>query len=608
MRLSDSLKLALTKFRKHRIRLTLSFFVLIFLFSIIIALFVVSKNAKSSLKEYVKSGLNDQFLVLAANSKPNPLEGDTPAALIDIAERLYDESKRQAESSHNQLGTDYTKDESLNPVETFDGKKHILPATKLGQTAISEYMKRFHEFGLDDLNRIAKAYQPQKTFTLSGAYPLDGNFFSLEDGKEDFSAVGSSSPKYINTYFNNFIIADDELISPFLLDDISISQGEIPIIVNYKIAEQLMGLDALQGTSDLEIYERHLHLRKNANSSPFSFCFRNTTSQSDILTARSANQNQYSKVNYLLPEESCGAVSAKNNDHSADEETAKNNQNEQLLNGAPSARQELVNFRIVGLVPNSEQISTETSLSSVLRKLLASGIESEAPYIPRNLLNKTVNPEQFSNLINFSGSPLSSLLSEKSYVIKFNSSNSAQAFIRDFNCEGEVCTAEKPFKLSLYGGNSTIINQLFSDFSKTILCATLAICLLSILLLFNIINRAISDSQKEIAIFRAIGFSRRDIAKIYFAFSSIFISIVFLFSLLLGAVAPFLLNTFFAETFGAFLSSFFDTKELIGFNFASFEPASLLAFPLLLIIALFGASLPLLANSRRSLIKSLREE
>ncbi len=576
MRLSDTLVLVKTKFRTRRVRLFFGIVILAVLFSAVIVSLVALANARGSLNQYVASGLNGRFLVNASNSKPNPLNGETPQELIDIAERLYREKLEKEEAVYKTFGLTYVENESDSPIETGKGKKRVRVATEIGRKAVVEYMRRFQEYDDKDATELSDEFQPVNLFRVSSAYALNGSLYGLVDGEDDLDAIGSESPRTIDTYFNNFLITDDSLVESFSVNGATLNEGEIPVMVTYRMAEELMGLDRLENASDREIYERHTYIREHVNSSSYGFCYRNTASQANILEAKSANENSYAKVKYRMPSSNCGLASVETDGRNEEE---KRNADllkaiERELGDYVEPKQEMIVMRVVGVLPDPREISVESSMFELFKKLVSTGLPVDVPYIPRSLLEQNVEQEAFSNVIGYSEEHMYSLLSEDSYVLEFSSSEDAQAFIREKNCESAVCPKETPFKLILYGNNSVLVDQAFAGFFSVAYWAALIVCIVGIVLLFNTVNRVISDSQREIAVYRAIGYSKRDIGKIYFLYSIVYVGLVYLPVVIIGLGGPWVLNVLFADRLSVFLTVFFDTKSNLGFNFANVGPSS----------------------------------
>lgn len=616
MKFSDTLKLASTKFRLRRIRLFIGVIVLVLLFSASLTALISIKNAHSSLKGFASSGINGRYLVSAQNVKPQPAFDNQE--IIDLAIKKYDEAKTKEQDAYEKLGLEYIENDSLYPLsENGDGTREFTMASPYSQAAFIEYMGKFHEYTKEDASRISAEYSPLNIFTAKSFIANnDGGIFSLSSGDEDLNVVGSKSdPGVLDYSFRGFPVVDDNMIEGFFIDDFELERNEIPVVVNYEIAEQLLGLDELKNVSDEERHQRHLYIRSHINSESYQFCYRNQSSINNISTALNANSDPYSQITYNMPSDPCSPATIKTDNRSVAEKLAESQQLlvQKELGKYLEPYQGTVNFRIVGIMPNFQYASgaIESNVFDLLKKLVSSGVPSSI-FSPEHLLEQNIDMPSFSTFYvreTNSSNYISALVgNSESYIVEFQTPEDAQSFIEKNNCEKEICDSEKPFKLSLFGNNSVLIDQFFNSIANVLIGAILVVCLIAFIVLFNTINRILTDSKKETAVFRAIGYKKSHIAKIYIAYIAIYSCIVYALTLVFATVTPWIINAIFSEKLGLYFTVFFDAKEYTSFNFASFEPLTLLIIIPIFLIGLFGAAIPLLISSRRDIIKNLRQE
>jgi ABC-type antimicrobial peptide transport system permease subunit len=130
------------------------------------------------------------------------------------------------------------------------------------------------------------------------------------------------------------------------------------------------------------------------------------------------------------------------------------------------------------------------------------------------------------------------------------------------------------------------------------------------LMIFFTISKVIADSSKEIAVFRAIGARRRDVAQIYITYGGMLTASALLFALLIGAAVAFSANLLFGDRYAAMLiQSVGAYTQQPQVQLMGFQPLWLLAVTgAMVVAALIGVSIPTFAALQRKLITILREE
>jgi len=137
------------------------------------------------------------------------------------------------------------------------------------------------------------------------------------------------------------------------------------------------------------------------------------------------------------------------------------------------------------------------------------------------------------------------------------------------------------------------------------------IFLISGLFIFSTVSKIVSDSKKEIGVFRAIGARRSDISKVFYLYTALTASLGILFALVLAVLINSTISILYGDDVYYFLLYFGNTidiaKPLLLFVGLSVIPIIGVFFPVQL-ISLLAATIPVLRAVRIKPIVALREE
>jgi hypothetical protein len=177
-------------------------------------------------------------------------------------------------------------------------------------------------------------------------------------------------------------------------------------------------------------------------------------------------------------------------------------------------------------------------------------------------------------------------------------------------CQGDECTnGTKPY-IQPYGNLSVALESIFAFMANVIAVAVVVMMAIAAIMILFTISKVIADSTKEIAVFRALGARRRDIAQIYYTYGGMLAFSALLFAAIIGAVCAYALNEVFGDKFAATLiqsvGAYTQNPQV---NLLGFEPLWLAGVVAALLLAAFvGITIPVLAALKRKLINILREE
>jgi ABC-type antimicrobial peptide transport system permease subunit len=265
-------------------------------------------------------------------------------------------------------------------------------------------------------------------------------------------------------------------------------------------------------------------------------------------------------------------------------------------------------FVVVGLTPiddSNEWKAGREGLWGMVRKLTGSSL-SQITVVPRSYIGtnpkfeKLFAPPEKSGKVSFGDS----------YVVEFGTRQEAVDFVAEKSNNGEQATAEKPFRIDFYGNNSVVLDELFGTLTRIVLIALGIVILISILFLSSTFVKIITTARKEIAVFRAIGFKKTDIVRIYQVYSLIFAFIIAVCAVALGLLAAFVISGIYSAPLASELMALFsiiDSEKTVSL----FQPSiiDILVLPLIVpLTAIICSTFPALLAIRRNPIKDLREE
>ena len=151
------------------------------------------------------------------------------------------------------------------------------------------------------------------------------------------------------------------------------------------------------------------------------------------------------------------------------------------------------------------------------------------------------------------------------------------------------------------------MNKMFNKALKISLAVT---GIIAIIILSGTIGRMISDSRRETAVFRAIGFKRTDISLIYSVYTLIVSLLIGLVAMTIGSISSLLISQRFDRSLTAraitILSSNDFTKKFTLFG-VNYSHVGLIVLAIV-IVGLISIAVPLMRNVRRNPIKDMRDE
>lgn len=383
-----------------------------------------------------------------------------------------------------------------------------------------------------------------------------------------------------------------------------------PLIISYAYLEKLSG----QSFNKVSSAARNQGYRKLMNDyagKVLTFCYRNPSAQDQLQQTiihnyKAAHDNDDSTKTVNTPtcaplDQAALKKAGITSDSSSDSDAPK-----PLFASPPSPAPvtQTISFKIIGYVPSQSQYGGGDIVTQVLTSVSQLPTTPEMGIIPSDVVAAdTLLQPQGSNLYGaYTGSNL---------YADFATRSDEKAFI-DKGCAGNECGSAKNTKpyVQAFGSVSFALEGLFRTASKFLLFGAAGIMFIAALLIMFTISKVIADSTKEIAVFRSLGARRRDIAQIYYLYGCMLAVMALVLSVVLAAIGARAVASLYAtriadafvKTTGAYNTDVH--VNLLGINWKWLGAAA----GALLVSALIGITIPILASLRRKLITILREE
>jgi hypothetical protein len=613
MKISDSIVLAGTKLKIRKVRLTIGLAIISILASLILLSVLTVLKSSESLEDFSNQGLNGRYIVAVAQKKPIPNVEDLPTEYVHKAETLYQQKAANDKLEAKKNGVDYVENPNDNPISQLETYKKVLQGgSEITWQVFQEYMrKEFPDTSQENVRAVAKEYQAQNFFVSTDMISRgDSMFIPITNGKEsakDITQSGGMSG--FMAYFNYLAMVDQDLAENFISRNYKLEKNEIPVIVNYKIAEQILGLKSLEkSATDQEKYDRIQLLRSKVPKMSQDVCWRNLSSRLNYDDAISANKDAYSKVKYNLPEQACGAPTIKTDERSAEERQAENaalkvwGKSDRLVD--PVAK--IIRFKVVGLMPTRSETFFDENIENLIEKISSSTLDTGVSMVPRAMFNKNVDNALASEILSVRDDIAAAEFGTEYYIIEFNTADEMRKFIADNNCEKDYCGTEFSMSIQPFSNNAAVISDVKKIAENAIFWTILAVSAITILLIYSIVNRILSDSRQETAVFRAIGYSRFEISQIYISYIAIFTAISTIIITTLTFTGTTIMKSVFEPTASLYFTNFFVLESPKSFDLIEFSPLVPAIFAPIFLIGIISSLIPLIINTRRSPLKNLR--
>ncbi|MDO5343941.1 MAG: ABC transporter permease [Candidatus Saccharibacteria bacterium] len=647
LRLTDTMRLAGTKLRTRKIRTSITVIISGLLFALLTAALVLTQSALDSLARFDKGSLNDRYFLMSAIMPRGVSQLEESPEVMKRAETLNKQRITDRQAAAKRLGIPY--DAGSEPPLThvvFEGTPPQLNTQNpSARQALAEAIAARPRLSPEELGQAATSHGAIKAYANT-TWALFGTTQLMKNGKETFEPATEQTPFSGEPSLQEQLegaaegsqqILDDSLLQPFLLDNRPpLGQNEIPIVINYSHAETFLGLTPLNpgSATPQQRIERLTLLRQKAGELTYQLCYRNPASRQLVSTAleqqqAAAAQKKTPKPDYQAPAlqyqlpapDSCGAVTISKD--TRDSETKRLDRLKAQFDAQFEPKdtrepvQHKLTFRVVGLMPSEYPMNEGSSLSDVMRRLVAPQFAQGGWIIPRQLLQTSGAHSLVTQLMTESKPSIATLGSERSeYIYEFATADQARTFRKTADCFSDdsrregLCSKGSLLLTYPVGSSALVIDDARQLLTPVTFWTFLGVTVLAAFILLIIIARTIADSRRESAVFRALGATRFTISQIYLTYAVFLAILTALFGIGLGLLATWFID----QTYRSELTT---TAQLImaprdpalEFHVFSIDLKSIGLIALgILVAALLACALPLIRNTRRNPIKDMRDE
>lgn len=652
--LRNALTLAGTKLKTRKVRLAVTVIISSLMFGVLAIGIISFSGFTNSIERFSQEGLNARFFtqVRPMNdgnwyidyrnhfSKP-----ETLARAKQIANELVEVKAARAK----ELGLEFDKKMELlkllpEPSKPLDEKPvdEIIDTNgPIGKQLLKEYFESKPtdpqtKLNKTNIDRITAGYDvlnisSQNTFMISsgtitrpaknGGYPISAqnDMMVKQNPSEDQPII-----------FRDATTASEDIVAPFRLKNAkwSAESNTIPIFISFTEAQSLLGLKALPNEATAkERLARNNDLRDKIAGFKINHCYRNELAMEQLQQA-ALHESQKNIKDYVAPELIYGLpannacqiapiLSDKRSAATKKLEAARHQFDVEFnqRNAEPIAKE--ITFEVVGVIPSSEDTMSQSLASQLV------GIAIGSPN-----LNHAVSETDFQAALQklglekiFTSEPDSNPSGRDNQIriVEFGNLSDAKDFMDKHNClqfsffedgSRQACSAERPFLIMPTLNNRLSLQSAVETFFKLIIIALAVAVVIATIIMAGTVGRMIADSRRETAVFRAIGFKRFDIARVYGLYTFIVCLFIIGVSLAIGfGGAGFIASRLDKDLtiFAALATG--TTNSSLKMSMIGISPTYLgLLIAAILVVGLLAIILPLIRNLRRNPIKDMRDE
>lgn len=659
--LRNSLKLAGTKLKTRKIRLTVTVIISSLMFAVLSFGVISFTGFTNSVNNFSQVGLNNRFFVglyLAGSHSELYRYIESKEGRSKAREFNREVIERKAQRA-KELGIFFDKKSALDQLN----KNEYVPLEIGVEEKMAEhYMSINPKFkkkllNQENISRLTKDYAVLNQIKLTSINLANGRMFAPnQQGAYDYiddRKLGAVDYKLgannvfdgtkDKTTIDNFSLAPESINQVYRFTDYQFKQGAktIPLLLPIDMAEAILGFKKLSPrSSSQDLLRRRQEVQARARGYKIKQCYLNELALSELQQAydhqKRKNDKDYIKpeVVYGLPaNQACQTATILSDQRSAADKkrSAGQRQFDFEFNQMPlAALAHELEFEIVGLLPPSHPDFGDYNLATTLINI-AIGSPNLEPIVPESDFARlmSTNPslgEIFKNnkrVIDYSSR----------WFVEFKHLEQAEKFINEtYRCKNVLPSntpstdkiapdiaidpaynsgaCQSDFIAGPALNNRLHLKSAIAAFFRVVLIALVAVVAVASVIMAGTVGRLIADSRRETAVFRAIGFKRLDIARVYGSYSLIICLIIIVLSLGLGLVAAIIL--------ASRLDQQLSTQAILATNASDFNlKMSLLGIsPLylgmlavaILVVGGLAISLPLLRNLRRNPIKDMRDE
>ena len=628
--LASSIRLATVRLRAHWLHTTITVLLIGGMFGVVAAAISTSQGLFDSIGQFSKHSISGRHIL--GLDRPLGLPLHDPK-LAEEATQLFNDYTAKRAALAKKLGLPYNKSIDSSPVMTI-GTMRKLKLPPLDQTGIARQvlLRHYSQPDIDDatpakllqgLHIDAKTFTAEQRNIESGA----GNTIVSVGGKP----VSQQDAKQIAIYANTFIFSPGEINQQFIFSNQGNwrpDSGEIPVLVSYYDATRLLKLPFLPNNASIEAQDaRANELKAKINGFTYQTCYRNRAAVRQVMKYQEQQtaiaRGEKPKFRYQLDQTGCNNVTI-TNDKRTKAEKALDSKKEQFAKLADSSEpvSKLLTYRVVGLVPSSTTSTRPDQAQHKSSDFASLFHDALQPFnmhwsVAQNLFSKmpAAQQQELLGLLHPSEITLPfGYLKHRSHYIEFNNARDAQRFIHHYVCEqkpdGQCLPKGKKFAGSFEFSNAQPIHQLTEYTNRAIIYLIIAVVILAAIILYILIGRSVADSRHEVAVFRAIGFKRIDIALITIVYVLLVAILIILVAGGVGYALAYYADSVYSTKLAQWLTYMFGLSNApASVSLIHFDKLTVgYLAGIVLGASLLAAIIPTILSVRRSPLKNLKEE
>ena len=331
LRTLDASKLALTKLRTRKIRLTITIIVAGLLFGVVVFGLTVLRASMASIGRFSRDTMSTRYLLAYSNHNKDQSElfYNTPQDAKDSILALHKQHIADKKAAAKALGVEYdekTEEEpimKINQVDTGSLNRNSWAV----KTFLKQYTDEKNPLKPERIDTAAKRFGSSVTYRIQNVGGRDGSLDVMIGGREDFQRNKEAVPEQLNEFVSAAgyqEILDESLLNYYFLPHrVHAADNEIPVFISYNDAAALLGKKPLPTTAQPQQHiERIRELRNEASNITIQVCYRNNASSHLIQqaldqqrTAANKSKNEFDvkpSIEYTLPAaDSCGGAIVK---------------------------------------------------------------------------------------------------------------------------------------------------------------------------------------------------------------------------------------------------------------------------------------------------------
>lgn len=587
MKIIDAYILARTKRKTRRIRMALVVFVSALMFSVLIFGSFVATGLQKSASQFKDVGYNSRFLASAYSV------GYTDYSQFDT------EIKAQMDSELRARGVKV--DDALR-----NGSEYMMEfTTRAAQASAKADQER--QAALEQ--KIATNFKPRTFYHLETIESLQGVGLRSEKDPDPFltSALKPSAEQRPKGFFGQegpmFLGVEQDMLTPVVASGQSLDwqPGQAyPVLVPYAYLATLADKSVVNVSSEEKI-NTYRQLIGEYTGKELTYCYRNPTAQEQLSAVLAYNKQaeiDKDRTTNPLPVTPCqGFDQAQLKKLGIIQSSTAGSVKPLFPRPVTPPLTRDVKLKIAGFVPTPDMTSNNIFAS------MFSSINNWPSTMPVILPAEVVAQDPFLRTKSDAGFAMHYLF------VDFANRADQKAFVAS-GCSGEECMKSDSLFITAFGNIKVALEGTIEGGIKVMKWVVLGISVIAGLMLMMTISKVIADSRREIAVFRALGARRRDIAQIYFTYgfmlagSSLVVAIVLavIGALIFSAKFSGGLNTLMVEATGAFTLQ--TNTVLLGVNWLWLAAIAGVLF----LASFIGILIPVLLSNRKNLMNIMRDE